>query len=163
MKNNMGEEKKLVGEFDDMSGIEVISALFTLAFRNKRMCVDGNDRLASYQRSSICSRWSYRGCAKLRLEKYKSAIDDFNLAISSNQSLSPDHEIQVLYKRGYAHYKCNQFDSVLDDYRRFLTRCEQKNQNDLKHKGLFGIGCISSVQISSKGNFRNFQIHSSNI
>ena len=86
----------------------------------------------------------YRACAKLHLEKYQSAIEDFNLAISS-QELSLDHELQALYKRGYAYYKRDQFDSALDDYRRFLTRCKEKNRKDLKHKGLFGIGCIHAA------------------
>jgi tetratricopeptide (TPR) repeat protein len=85
----------------------------------------------------------YRDCAKLRLQQYRSAIDDFDSSILSLQ-LSSDHQLQALYKRGYAHYKNNQFDSALNDYRRFLTECEN-NPNDLKHKGYFGIGCVHAT------------------
>ena len=86
----------------------------------------------------------YRGCAKLQLQQYQSAIDDFDSAISS-QRLSSEHQLQALFKRGYVHYKRNQFDLALDDYRQFLTKCEEDNRGDLKHRGFFGIGCIHAT------------------
>jgi tetratricopeptide (TPR) repeat protein len=50
-----------------------------------------------------------------------------------------------LYKRGFVRYKQSQFDSALDDYRRFLTECDKNKRNDLKHKGFFGIGCVHAT------------------
>jgi tetratricopeptide (TPR) repeat protein len=86
----------------------------------------------------------YRGCAKLRLQQYRSAIEDFDSAISS-LGLSSDHQLQALYKCGYARYKHNQFDLAIDDYRRFLTECEKNDRKKLKHKGFFGIGCVHAT------------------
>jgi tetratricopeptide (TPR) repeat protein len=79
----------------------------------------------------------YRGCAYLHLSKYEKAINDFTSAISSLK-LSIKHELPALYKRGYAHFKINQLDSALDDYRHYLYQCESvTGQGHLIHKGLF--------------------------
>lgn len=86
----------------------------------------------------------YRGCAKLHLEQYETAIDDFNSAMSS-MHLSDDYDLQASYKCGYAHYKLYQFDSALNEHRRFLTKCQEKSRNDLKHKGFFAIGCTHTA------------------
>ncbi|CAF4176925.1 unnamed protein product, partial [Adineta steineri] len=92
--------------------------------------------------STNADAFYYRGCVYIHLSEYEKAINDFNVAISLI-NLSPKYELSVLYKRGYAKIKANQFDSALDDYRHYLKQCESDTKlKNLMHKGLFQMGII---------------------
>ncbi|CAF0784358.1 unnamed protein product [Adineta steineri] len=92
--------------------------------------------------STNADAFYYRGCVYIHLSEYEKAINDFNIAICLI-NLSPKHELSVLYKRGYAKIKANQFDSALDDYRHYLKQCESDTKlKNLIHKGLFQMGII---------------------
>ncbi|CAF3864566.1 unnamed protein product [Rotaria sp. Silwood1] len=100
------------------------------------------DLLLSSDRTNVLGLY-YRGCTRVHLNKFEQAVEDFNLAISSS-TLSPEYELQALYKRGFAHQKLYQFKFALDNYRQFLNRMKEQ-KSDLIHKAYFSIGTIHAA------------------
>jgi tetratricopeptide (TPR) repeat protein len=83
----------------------------------------------------------YRGCTRLKLNKFELAVKDFDSAILS-LNLPPEFELLPLYKRGFAYQKLCQFDAALDNYLQFLNGMKEKGKNDLIHKAYFSIGNV---------------------
>jgi len=83
----------------------------------------------------------YRGCTRLKPNKFELAIKDFDSAILSLH-LAPEYELLALYKRGFAYQKLCQFDAALDNYRQLLNRMKEKYKNDLIHKAYFSTGNV---------------------
>ncbi|CAF0830999.1 unnamed protein product [Adineta ricciae] len=87
----------------------------------------------------------YRGCIYLHLNKYEQAIHDFTSTICLENCLHA-RRLLALYKRAFAKFKLNQFESAMDDYKFYVGLCKNHTQLYVyKHKGLFQIGVIYAI------------------